>query len=562
MFVTRSRYYVSFTFNAPEQHSYEVTVSVAGQPLTPVRYQYALHFVSPTSAADDDFSVSPSVCEEHQCLDYYRTDSDTIQQQADAALPWVGLGMDYWAWADSCRRAGCLFAAGPQPGARMDGGFPNHVGLVVEAGYWHRSQYASDNNAGLAGVHLRRPYDRSWAPSDQSFEVTMYVEHVIPVCLINDTQRDAFHNSRSVNQPCPFMAGDGPGERQNRSISVWWRPCNNISNAVTDIQAGTHAGKLTPAAATQIQAGRYRSTVAVTDPGTYYITATVDPVEADAKFDPNDLPQTASMHVIVGPGQLSLPSSLLLQPRTSEWTAEKMPDHPTEMLFLPDKNSVYSAAFKQSDDPYMQNPRAGPGSPTWIQYNYSLVAKDANGQRRYGTDQMFVRVTRLMARDPATDSLPGWASSEALQSKRPFSRCYATPHLATALGGMDSDDLPQPAQACGGQNPGVEGGGSRFGTIAASSSCAAGTASNFTVRAVMEDVGDNVAWGVFKLEVWLCDLFSLRHGVHNCLQPKSNASARPTTTPPYRLRDIMITLRAPGLTENCLCFAMTVLIFM
>jgi hypothetical protein len=513
-------YYVSFIFPSEQDYSYSVTVAINGQALHSVRYRYALH----TADIKDNMSLKPDTCKELQCLNYYRTDS--LDNSLDGSLtPWDRADMNYSSWRDICRMAGCLFAAGID--GNMDDGHPNTVGMIVESGIWHRSQYL--HVANLQGVHTLPVYTSTWQAS-LSFQVTVYVQHATVVCNHNETQPHtcSAHSqvTHAANQTCPRI--DAAGRRRK----VWWRPCENVSAATTNIKLGTETGILTSTTA-HIEDNVYITSVQVSKPGTYWITATARPLDLDGnRSDPNALTtQTLPMQAIIGPGQLSLRNSPLLPPRASEWTFEKDPVDPTHLLFLPSNQKsshVEWPDFKPSDDPYYQNPRAGPGSPTWLEYNLTLVANDKHGHRRYGTDQMFMKISRVKDGDPEATQEKSWASSaQLLQGASPLTICHATRWLRSTLNARAKTpgSIPAHLQDC--FNAARL---SLIQNISTGQSCCPDKAGSFEIRPIIKDSG------VFRLEVWLCPLAQLMtaSGLVDCLQPKSNSQARPASTPDYQ----------------------------
>jgi hypothetical protein len=104
----------------------------------------------------------------------------------------------------------------------------------------------------------------------------------------------------------------------------------------------------------------YQGTLQVPIPGTYYLIATVSPAGSTTPLGAAKVPQTLPVELVVGPGQLDVAESPLLEPRKSEWTDEydTQSEHMTpELQFLPDHASQYANSFAKSDDPFLQNPQ-------------------------------------------------------------------------------------------------------------------------------------------------------------------------------------------------------------
>jgi hypothetical protein len=130
--------------------------------------------------------------------------------------------------------------------------------------------------------------------------------------------------------------------------------------------------------------------------------------------------------------------------------------------------------------------------------------------------------------------------SSPLQPTKPFVRCFATHRLQSQLKELDTkgEALPAPAQACAGtpqsvlNNPGYA--GTNYKLITVGDSCFGDFSGNFSVRSLMNDKGvaddkDEEAYGVFRLEVWLCPISQLGNttGVSACIQPKYDPQGAP-----------------------------------
>jgi hypothetical protein len=524
-------YLIEFQFDAAQEFAYNVNIIVsngtAEHALPPIRYLYAVHPLSPDSAhvgsiyppftSSDKVpqpswwsqpttsTLFPSICERLQCADYYATTQ--IEGWPQVAKGAVYTSLTYQQWKVQCRNAGCLFHSGTSDANK------NTVKFAVEHGHLQRPEQSraipisqpSDIQLSLSvtenmctnAPNLDGRYQWGWTPSGNESGMSTITDSLTEVDNSDpqDGRQGAFENYvwRHTNAPvngqyqmcgpktfqqysgnsvkCPHSWKTAECAASQR---VWWRPCApNVTSLQFEPQWQAHGepivaqGQVDPGLVdSSNQRTIYTTMFSAPNAGSYNLTVHIQLKDGAAWRQATALPA----RVDIGPGVLDITKSILLEP-----------------TFVGRVNT--------------ENPASGPDEPMSVEYNYTVAVRDEKNQPRYGTDQMFARISRVEDLEVLGPS----KSAQIYGSKNdkivhpPI--CFATDRLKRHLTSLPSAEqiargYPKDLSDC------------EWHTINIGNPCSHRTAGVYTFIFKFK------YRGVFRMELWQCGLDSL----HNCHQ--------------------------------------------
>ena len=522
-------YLVEFWFEATEEFAYRVTIHVNNTAhLQPITYLYALHpqppnvIHPPQKWWDSAKTLFPSVCLDLRCTEWYATTQvDGWPVNIPAQPPIAG----YKDWESRCRNAGCLFRSGTTA-ANI-----NTIKFVAEHGYFQRPEQSEaqkiSGSEDLTQVRLtvdklkcRHPVDTQksgkfqwgWSSSRNESGISM-----IDKGDSGANRKGAFEDLtwRTSGAAPPGAIVMDPRSWETAACEekqqVYWQPCpldkhfwrpdygsqfpweiDHLINTIDMSYAGNMKGRTV-----------YTATFSALEPGQYNLTAQLTPPPYGGQPSKPAVLVAVPVPVDVGPGVLSVPDSVMLQPVFTQ---------------------------RQNRD----NPHDGPDTSMSVEYTFSVLVQDELKHQRFSTDQMFFRIVRevdrkLLGQSSTAQIMPTNGKGEMIN--RPV--CFATERLKRHL--LTS---PTPAQRGNGHDhPQQNLSNCEWRVLNVGNPCSEKTAGsyistyNFTKR------------GVFRMELWQCGLESLEDCAPDSLNAKVQqyigmSGLRNTPTPAPVMRDI------------------------
>jgi hypothetical protein len=494
--------------------------------LQPISYLYALHPQPPKIVDPPQYwwntaqTLFPSVCLDLRCTEWYATtqvDGWPVKIQARPPIA------DYKDWESRCRNAGCLFRSG-ETVANV-----NTVKFVAEHGYFQRPEQKKaqqiSGSEDLTQVSLtvdklkctnpvdtqkKKLFQWGWSSSRNESGKSM----IDPGDHGKDRQgsfenlkwrvNGAAVNGAIVRDPLSWETAACEATQQ-----VYWQPCQlgqkfwepafgaqfdwkpdqTISSNVVSMSATGNVGDRTT----------YTAKFYATEPGQYNLTAGLTPSPGGN----NQLKAAiaVSVPVDVGPGVLNVPTSEMAQP-----------------VFTKRHNC--------------KNPQDGPDASMSVEYTFSVVVQDELKNKRFSTDQMFVRISRetdskLLGQSKTAQPMPINAKGLVI---RPL--CFASERLKRHL-------LASPTASQRGKHgdPQQNISNCEWHDLEIGNPCSDRTAGSYIFTYKFKKRG------VFRLELWQCELQKLEECAPDSQNAKGQkyvgmAGMRNTPTPAPVMRHI------------------------
>eukprot|EP01047_Picozoa_sp_COSAG01_P055926 COSAG01_NODE_6282_length_3755_cov_3.585339_3_plen_770_part_01 len=542
-------YLIAFYFMAKEEFAYTVTIHIHGydqdgsattKALQPIKYFYALHQKQPdplqptllyparyqwttdtppkVKAKAKIYTRYDSVCKQLNCTDVYITTA--IDRWS---MNVAGEILQYGSWKLRCQAAGCLYRSGTKRTSQSEPknnpcqSEPKHntntIQIVAEHGYMHRSDDIGLGNMthwtkgdlylyGNISLKLQKLrcknaepnaepnlFKKTWGftvsgneTADSFDDLDLHDRGFFENkkdsvgALVARTSSDRFDERVKCLEP-------GSSEHTKESQRVYWLPCERLKKSTVDWEEEQDAPyEFHPCSEGNAQVGRtqYDIDFGVKTPGTYNMTIT-------CKIQGRRQVRMLSLQVDVGPGVLDIGQSLMLQP-------------------------TFTRRF-DGKDKYKPNPNIGADAEMNVEYNYTITAKDKTDNPRFGTDQLFARISRID--DEETLGASKFAQIRAVRRRNDKDEleyppiCFATDQLHRKLinnpeAAQTENTYPRDISTC------------KWGEVAVGNSCSgyqglrANSSFSYTAG-VYTFLHNFTTLGVFRMELWQCEIDDLEH---------------------------------------------------